>query len=171
MNYNDIIRRLRYTFDLSDSKMIDIFALGGEKVTRALISDWLKRDEDPAFIEILDKELAVFLNGLIIKNRGSKDGEIPVAEDRLNNNIIFRKLKIALNYKDDDILDLMKSVHFNLSRHELSAFFRKPFQPQFRNCLDQVLRNFLMAMQLKYRGNSTEGAHNDEYVQPEVKAS
>jgi uncharacterized protein YehS (DUF1456 family) len=40
---------------------------------------------------------------------------------------------------------------FRLSKHELSAFFRNPTQPQYRECKDQVLRNFLMGLQMKYR--------------------
>jgi uncharacterized protein YehS (DUF1456 family) len=153
MQNNDILRRIRYTFSFNDSKMIEIFGLAGYTVTRAQISDWLKKDDDPAFQELNDNQLATFLNGLIIVKRGKKEGEQPVAESQLNNNIIFRKLKIALNLKDDDILDIFELVRFRLSRHELSAFFRNPAQNQYRPCLDQVLRNFLNGIQIKYYDN------------------
>ena len=150
MNNNDILRRLRYTFDFSDSKMIEIFRLGGNQVTRAEISDWLKKDDDPDFKEIYDNQLAMFLNGFIIDKRGKKDGEEPKAEKRLNNNIVFRKLKIALNLKDEDILEILELADFKISKHELSAFFRNPTQNQFRPCKDQILRNFIAGMQIKY---------------------
>ena len=153
MNNNDIIRRIRYTFDFSDSKMIEIFGMAGQEVTRAEISDWLKKDDDPEFQEIYDLQLAIFLNGLIIDKRGKKDGEQPLPEKKLNNNIVFRKLKIALNLKDDDILELFKLAGLRLGKTELSAFFRKPEQSQYRPLKDQFLRNFLHGMQIKYHIN------------------
>lgn len=151
MNNNDILRRIRYTFDFSDSIMIKIFGNAGLVVTRAEISDWLKKEDDPEYAEIYDKELAVFLTGFIIEKRGKKEGEEPKSEKKLNNNIIFRKLKIALNLKDEDILSILELADFRISKHELSAFFRNPSQNQYRLCKDQVLRNFLKGMQLKYR--------------------
>lgn len=150
VNSNDIIRRLRYTFSLSDSDMIDIFGLAGNEVTRAQISNWLKKDDDPAFEDLDDFQLAIFLNGFIIYKRGKKEGDQPLAEKRLNNNIVFRKLKIALNLKDEDILEILGHVERNISKHELSAFFRKPDQPQYRPCKDQILRNFLHGLQLRF---------------------
>ncbi len=91
------------------------------------------------------------MNGLIIERRGPKEGPKAIAETRLNNNIIFRKLKIALDLKDVDVLAIFSMVDFRLSPHELSAFFRNPNQSQYRECQDQVLRNFLQGMQRKYR--------------------
>ena len=150
MSNNDILRRIRYTFDLNDTKMIDIFGLADLNVTRAQISDWLKKDDDPAFQELSDEQMSTFLNGFIIEKRGKKEGAQPIPEKILNNNIVFRKLKIALNLKDEDILDIFKLVDIRLSKHELSAFFRSPNQSQYRPCKDQFLRNFLQGMQIVY---------------------
>jgi uncharacterized protein YehS (DUF1456 family) len=98
-------------------------------------------------------DLSIFLNGLIIEKRGKKEGPQPLPETKLNNNIIFRKLKIALNLKDVDVLDILSLVDLRISKHELSAFFRKPNQSQYRLCKDQILRNFLHGLQKKYRVN------------------
>lgn len=152
MTNNDILRRIRYTFSFDDTKIIAIFALGGLDVTRAEISDWLKKDDDPEFQKCNDVTLARFLNGLIIEKRGKKDGPQPEPETSLTNNIIFRKLKIALNLQADEVLMLIKQADFSLSKHELSAFFRKPEHKHYRKCKDQVLRYFLKGVQLKYRG-------------------
>lgn len=151
MTNNDILRRIRYTFAFNDTKMMNIFALADLEVTREQISDWLKKDDDPAFEAISDVLFASFLNGLINQNRGKKDGEQPVPEKRLNNNIILRKLKIALDLKNEDVIELMKLAEFELSKHELSALFRKQGHKHYRECKDQILRNFLQGMQLKYR--------------------
>lgn len=151
MTNNDILRRIRYTFDFNNRKMLEIFASAGYEAKPAQIIAWLQKDGDPDLVELSDNELANFLNGFINEKRGKKEGEQPVPETTLNNNIIFRKLKIALNLKDTDILEIMKSVDLPMSPHELSAFFRKPDQKQYRICHDQFLRNFLHGIQLKYR--------------------
>lgn len=153
MTNNDVLRRIRYTFDFDDSKMIAIFSLADLLVTRAQISDWLKKEDDPACVPCSDAEFAAFLNGLIIDKRGRKEGAQPPAEQRLTNNLIFLKLKIALNLQADDVLRIMRLADFSISRHELSAFFRKPGHKHYRKCKDQGLRSFLKGMQLKYRDN------------------
>ena len=151
MTNNDVLRRLRYSFDFSDSKMIAIYSLADHQVTRAQISDWLKKDDDPAYQECSDMQLAIFLNGLINDKRGKKEGAQPELEQQLTNNIILRKLKIALDLKANDILELLALANMRMSKHELSAFFRKRDHKHYRECKDQILRNFLKGVQLKYR--------------------
>ena len=150
MKNNDVLRRIRYTFNFDDSKMITIFGLAGLEVTRAEVSDWLKKEEDPEHRKLNDKQLAIFLNGLINDKRGKKDGPQPEPETTLNNNIIFRKLRIALNLQAEDVLKLVNQADFRMSKHELSAFFRKPGHKHYRECKDQVLRYFLKGVQTKY---------------------
>lgn len=151
MTNNDVFRRLRFIFDFSDDKMMQLFESAGTKATRAQISDWLKKDDHESYRPISDRYLAVFLNGIIIEKRGKREGPPPKPEERLNNNIILRKLKIALNLKDHDILSILAEMDQEISKHELSAFFRKPGQRQYRACLDQVLRNFIYGLQIRYR--------------------
>lgn len=151
MTPNDILRRIRYTFDYNDSKMVAIFAQADHPVTRGQISAWLKKEDDPEYQACGDPELAIFLNGLISEKRGKKDGPTPEPEQRLNNNIIFRKIKIALNLQADGVLEIMEMANFRISKHELSAFFRRPDHKHYRECKDQIFRNFLNGMQSKYR--------------------
>jgi uncharacterized protein YehS (DUF1456 family) len=156
MTRNDILRRIRYTFDFSDSKMISIFALADHKVTRTEISDWLKREEDTAYRTFYDDELAVFLNGLIIEMRGKKDGPLPAPEKKLSNNVILKKLQIALNLRAEELLEILELADLKVSKYELSAFFRKPEHKHYRPLRDQILRNFLNGMQTKYRKTDQE---------------
>ncbi len=151
MTNNDILRRIRYTFNFNDSKMIALFGLAEHKVTREQVSSWLKKEEDEAYQKLADVQLAIFLNGLINDKRGKRDGPQHEAEKKLTNNIIFMKLKIALNLQAEDVLNLLSMAGFQMSNHELSAFFRKPSHKHYRECKDQILRNFLNGMQLKYR--------------------
>jgi uncharacterized protein YehS (DUF1456 family) len=151
MTNNDILRRIRYTFAFNDSRIIALFGSGGQQVTRGQISDWLKKEDDPAFQGCNDKHMATFLNGFINHKRGKKEGPQPQPEKRLTNNIILLKLKIALNLKAEDILKIMELAEFPMGKPELSAFFRKPGHTHYRACKDQILRNFLKGMQLQYR--------------------
>lgn len=151
MTNNDSLRSLRYTFDLNDSTMIKIFELANLEVTREQVSQWLKKEEDPNYEPMKGSELSSFLDGFIIKNRGKKDDKIPKPEKWMTNNIILTKLKIALNFKSDDVKAVLALANFELSDHELSALFRKPDHKHFRKCQDQLLRAFLKGLQLKFR--------------------
>jgi uncharacterized protein YehS (DUF1456 family) len=149
MRNNDILRRLRYTFDLKDSQMLALFELTGHPVEWDQVNSWLKRDDDPAYQECSDTQLAIFLNGLIIDKRGRKDGPQPEPETVLTNNVILMKLRIALNLKAEDVLEIMSLADMPISKHELSAFSRKTDHKHYRECKDQILRNFLKGLQAK----------------------
>ena len=151
MTNNDVLRRVRYIFDFSDDQMIEIFSLADLTVSREQVSNWMKKDDDPDFVEMEDVELATYFNGLINKKRGKKDGPQPEPEKFLNNNAILRKLKIAMNFKDVDVIEIFALAEWRISKHELSAFFRKFDHKNFRQCNDQILRNFLSGMQKRYR--------------------
>jgi len=128
-----------------------MFKSGGLDLKREEFANFLKNEDEPFYSAIVDIDLAAFLNGFIIEKRGKKEGEEPKPEKTLNNNIIFRKLRIALDLKEDDVLEILSSVGMHISPHELSAFFRKPSQSQFRPCKDQILRNFLNGLKKRYR--------------------
>lgn len=151
MTNNDVLRRVRYILDFNDGKMKELFELGGLGVTRVQIGNWLKREDDPEYVNCPDKTLAIFLNGLIVDRRGKQDGKEPVVEKTLNPNIILRKLKIALNLKAEDMIEILASANMPVSKHELSAFFRKPDHKHYRACGDQILRRFLKGLQHRFR--------------------
>ena len=164
MTNNDILRRLRYTFNLNDNKVMELFSSGGKVVNRPQISAWLKKDDDPACKELTDVNLAAFLNGFINEKRGKRDGTQPKPETELNNNLIFMKLRIALNLKDDDIITILKSVGLGIGKPELSAFFRRYDHKNRRHCKDQVLRNFLHGLQLKYHSKEKTEVKKEKAV-------
>ncbi len=167
MKAKDIFRRIRYILDFDDATMIAVFAAAERDVTRAQISAWLKRDDDPDGEEYTDAIFATFLNGLINQQRGKKDGPQPDPEERLNNNVVLRKLKIAFDLQADDMLSILALADQHISKHELSALFRRPGHKHYRACQDQFLRNFLNGLQIKYRGqNALEPEHADVDVNP-----
>lgn len=70
----------------------------------------------------------------------------------MNNNDIFKKLRVALQLRDEQIVEILELVDFRISKAELSAFFRAQDHPNFMECGDQVLRNFLNGLVIHLRG-------------------
>ncbi|TVP14208.1 DUF1456 family protein [Shewanella sp. KCT] len=150
---NDILRRLRFVFDYKNAKMIKIFAKVKHEMSQDVLLNMLKKEAEEGYKPCNDKTLCLFLDGLIIEKRGLRDGaEIPTPVSQLNNNLIFKKLRIALEMREEDIIETLALADFKMSSSELGALFRKPGHKHFKECGDQVLRNFLMGLSIKYRG-------------------
>jgi len=70
----------------------------------------------------------------------------------MSNNDILKKLRVALQLKDTDIVEILKLVDFKVTTTELGAFFRKEDHPNYKECGDQILRNFLNGLVIYKRG-------------------
>lgn len=70
----------------------------------------------------------------------------------MTNNDILKKLRVALKLRDDEIVKILELVDFRISKSELGAFFRKEDHPNYMECGDQVLRNFLNGLVIHLRG-------------------
>ena len=70
----------------------------------------------------------------------------------MSNNDIFKKLRVALHLRNDEIIEIMKLVNFNVTKSELGDMFRNDDHPNFKKCGDQILRNFLNALIIHMRG-------------------
>ncbi len=147
MTNNDIFQLILTTFDLNESAVIKIFALADFNTKPEQLTAWLKTNGDSTFVKLTGTELALFLNGFINLKRGKREGEQPKPETHLNNNQVFQKLRIALNLKAEDILNIFELVDTYFSKHEISAFFRKPDNKHYKNCRDDTLENFLQGIQ------------------------
>jgi uncharacterized protein YehS (DUF1456 family) len=149
---NDILRRVRYALDLNDATMIEIFALSDYPIARDDLLNLLKKDDAEGFVSLDNRRMNLFLDGLIIYKRGKQDNPLAKAPDiSLDNNSILKKLRIALSFKEEDMLNTLKLADFQLSKGELSAFFRQKDHKHYRKCGDQVLRNFLQGLAIHCR--------------------
>lgn len=70
----------------------------------------------------------------------------------MSNNDIMKKLRVALKFTDDDIIEVLALVDFKVTKTELGAIFRKDDHPNFKPCGDQILRNFLNGLIIYKRG-------------------
>ena len=154
MTNNDILRRLRYALDIKDSSMIEIFKLSEYEIARSDLIDLLKKEEDEGYVDCSDEVMGLFLDGLIIHKRGKREmtpGQVGKPDSPLTNNGILKKLRIALKFREDDMLGTLKLAGMNLSKSELSALFRKEGQRHYKECGDQLLRNFLKGLTMRFR--------------------
>ncbi len=147
MTNNDIFQRLNTAFSFSRGDLVNIFALADFSATEEQVVAWLKQEDDGEFVEFSDSELATFLNGFINLKRGKRDGDQPKPEAHINNNMVLQKLRIALNLKSEDILDVFELENVHFSKHEVSAFFRKPNNKHYRECTDKTLSHFFQGIQ------------------------
>ena len=151
---NDVLRRVRYALDLNDVTMLEIFSLGDLIISRDELLSYLKKDDQEGFVALTNQYMDDFLTGLIAYKRGKLE-EKPEQDKKpavsLTNNSILKKLRIALNFKEDDMLNTLKLADFNISKGELSAFFRQKGHKNYRECGDQIIRNFLHGVTLHYR--------------------
>jgi len=151
MTYNDVLRRFRYAVDLSDSTLVEIFALVDVSVDSSQLKSYFCREEENGYRELPAGLLDKFFDGLIIYTRGSRDDTAPPPTVPLNNNMILKKIRIALQLCEQDMLDIFAAANFKISRAELSALFRKQGHKNYKECGDQIVRNFLRGLTIHNR--------------------
>ncbi|WP_096155574.1 MULTISPECIES: YehS family protein [Bacillus] len=170
MTNNDILIRLRYALDIRDIDMIEIFKLGGVDVTKEEVQKMLSKpveDEYNALGELIEndeymscnnKMLESFLNGFITFKRGKQEPkpgqpEFPPLTNEHVNNMLLKKVKIALALTSEDMLEIIEEPgSATISKGELGAFLRKKGHKNYKECGDKYARNFLKGLALKHRG-------------------
>lgn len=154
MSNTEILRQLRYALTYDDATLRDLFALGGHAITPDEIAAFLKPEGKPGSVVCGHAEMACFLNGLIIHRRGRKAGAPePVKNPQviLTNNDVLKKLRIALELQEEDMLAILKLAGLEASKYDVSALFRKDGHKHYKDCSDPLLRLFLKGLTVRYR--------------------
>jgi len=152
---NDVLRSVRYMLDLSDAHVAHLVQLADPAVVldRDAVQAFLRKEDEPGFATFSDRLLGLFLDGLVIHFRGRQEGAAPrPPEKRVNNNVVLKKLRVAFELKDVDVLQAFADAGHPVSKPELTALFRQPGHKNFRLCGDQLLRYFLRGLTLRVRG-------------------
>lgn len=151
MNNNDVLRQLRYALNFSNAKMLDLMEKAGHPMTESDLLDLLKKEGEAGFSECPNRLLSHWLDALIVEKRGKRE-ESPekkaslLSPDLLNNNEILRKIRIAFNLKEEDMLAIFQLGHFKMSRSEISALFRSKGHRNYKSAGDQIVRYFLRGL-------------------------
>jgi uncharacterized protein YehS (DUF1456 family) len=147
MTHNDVLRSLRYLLNVSDAKLGDIIRLGDGEVSPADLVAMLKKDDEAGYKECGHEVMARFLNGLVVYKRGRDESRPPPpVEVPVTNNAILKRLRVAFELRDDDIIALIDKGGLRVSKGELGAFFRRPDHRNYRDCGDQFLRNLIKGL-------------------------
>lgn len=150
MTNNDFLRRLRYALNLRDSVTVQIFKKGGINLTKEDVVNYLKKDIDEGFKKLSNNDLISFLDGLITYKRGEKKDASPAPKIKITknnlNNILLRKLRIALAFKSYDMIEIFKLGGVEISEGELSALFRSEERKNYKECGDKYIRVFLKGL-------------------------
>ena len=151
MTNNDLLRRLRYALNLNGVSIAEICLLAGHEIGPTDVLKFLKKEDEHGFAACEDTVMCAFLDGLIISRRGPRDAQSGAAQPSdglLNNNLILRKLRIALELNDADMVAVFSQSGVAISKAELSALFRGIGQRNYKECGDQLLRNFVRGLTL-----------------------
>lgn len=169
MENNDILIRLRYALDIKNKDMVEIFKLGGVEVTKEDVLKILTKSkevsddedvvEDENHMKCNNKMLESFLNGLITHKRGKQDPKPgqpanpePAEQQKDHvNNMLLKKLKVALQLTTEDMLEVLDDGGIVVSKGELGAILRKPGHRNYKECGDNFARKFLKGLAVKYR--------------------
>ena len=153
---NDVLRSIRYTLNLSDSSLLEMFHEVEPELDIATLRSYLASEENESFVLLNDELMVGFLDALIVSRRGPSPHPAPPTELPLSNNTILKKLRVAFTLHEADLLDILHSVDFEVSKPELSALFRKAGHSNYRVCGDQLLRQFLKGLTLFLRPDAQQ---------------
>ena len=144
MNTNDILFKIKTALSLDNETMIEAYSLAGYKMKPEHLDHLLKRHQDTDFELCSYEELGMFLDGFVLLKRGpspKKSDENETIE--LTNNLILKKLRIALKLKEPETEIIFGLGETNLSKQQLSSLFRKEGHKNFKVCPDELLMAFL----------------------------
>jgi uncharacterized protein YehS (DUF1456 family) len=141
---NDILYKIQKALSLTSEDILKAYELESYKMNLEHLNSLLKKRQDRGFKLCSYEELGVFLDGLVTLKRGpspKKNNEDEVVE--LTNNLILKKLRIALELKEAETEIIFSLGEAELSKQQLASLFRKEGHKNFKACSDELLNAFL----------------------------
>ncbi|MBF0203492.1 MAG: DUF1456 family protein [Desulfamplus sp.] len=181
MENNDVLRRFRYALKIPDTTMINIFKIAECQIDQPQLLNLLKKNEEPGYVACSTDLLERFFDGLILYNRGKQEsrdeqedyhdrdkqnqayfqkakGSLPreatervAPQDALDNNVILKKLRIALDLKQEEMVEIFRLGELNITKGEFTALFRKKEHKNYKECGDQYLKKFFNGLAVRHR--------------------
>jgi len=141
MTNNNILRNIQSALKIDNIEILKIYKILDKAITIEDVEDALRDEHDEKYIQLSDDGFALFLDALITHRRGPSDKKSQKID--LTNNTILKKLRVAFNLKDNDMLRILGlgSVHF--SKSELTPYFRSEEHKNYRHCSDTLLNSFI----------------------------
>jgi len=144
---NEILYRIQKALNLTIEEMLKVYELENYKMEASHLKSLLKRRQEDGFKIATYEELGLFLDGFVTLKRGPspKKPNDNEAVD-LTNNLILKKLRIALNLKEPEIEIIFGLADVELSKQQLASLFRKENHKNFKVCSDELLMAFLYGL-------------------------
>jgi uncharacterized protein YehS (DUF1456 family) len=141
---NYVLKEIVKALDLNGIEVMKIYQLVDKKITIEDVIDVLREEHDPEFILLNDDGFLLFLDGLIIDRRGSTDKKpLRFTKVKVTNNLILKKLRVAFDLKDEDMVEIFSHENFEISKSELTPYFRKKGHKNYKQCSEAMLKSFI----------------------------
>ncbi len=151
VNTNDILYRIKKALNLSMDEMLKAYTLANYPMTQEHLDALLKRKYDKGFETCTYEELGVFLDGLIALKRGPSPKKANENDAvMLTNNLILKKLRVALELKEPETELVFNLADVMLSKQELKSLFRKEEHKNFKPCSNALLMAFIEGLEEFY---------------------
>jgi uncharacterized protein YehS (DUF1456 family) len=144
LNTNDILYKIQKALNLSSEDMLKAYDLEAYDMDKTHLEALLKRRQEKEYKLCSYEELGVFLDGFVVLKRGPSPKTSNSDEAvELTNNLILKKLRIALELKEPETEIIFGLGEADLSKQELKSLFRKETHKNFKACSDELLNAFL----------------------------
>jgi len=140
---NEILYKIVKALNLDNKMVLEIYSLANYNISDLEIDSILKRKQDEGFRACSYEELGAFLDGLITFKRGESSKKSGDEVVELTNNLILKKLRIALELKESEVEIIFGLADIEFSKQQLSSLFRKESHKNFKLCSDDILIAFL----------------------------
>ncbi|PHS32863.1 MAG: hypothetical protein COA92_05825 [Sulfurovum sp.] len=143
INTNEILFRIQKALKLSIEEILKTYKLENHEMSEEHLVSLLKRRQEKDFILCSYEELGIFLDALVTLKRGASPKKQNNDVVELTNNLILKKLRIALELKEAETEIIFSLAEIKLSKQQLSSLFRKETHKNFKPCSDELLMSFL----------------------------
>jgi len=147
MTNNYVLTSIMKALKLDILDILKSYKFVDKKITQDDVDDILREPSDEKFILLSDEGFELFLNGFIIFKRGPSNKKGKKQKIYFSNNIILKKLKIALNLKDEDIIEIFANDGLEITKSQLTAYFRRDGHINYRKCGDSMLKRFIKGLE------------------------
>ena len=152
---NEILYRIQQALHLTTEEMMEAYKLEDYSMKASHLESLLKRRKDKEFMLCSYEELGIFLDGLITLKRGPSPTKPNDDIIELSNNLILKKLRIALELKETETEIIFGLAEVELSKQQLASLFRKEGHKNFKVCSDKLLMAFLEGLdEFYYAGDA-----------------
>ena len=129
---------------MSNSELIEAYSLVDYSMKNERLENILKRRQDQGYEEANYEELGIFLDGLVLLKRGASDRVSTIEEAvALSNNLIMKKLRVALELKEAELVIVFALAEITLTKRQIGALFRKEGTKNFKYASDELLMAFI----------------------------